>query len=129
VTGAFTFDARAVRASVLAEKRSTPATLATAATDEIEPIVSVAESQVSQTTIRQNQPKQAGSVARIASVAGVAPDPAAQEHAEDQAKRVCDTCDFATIHLDPANLDERAAFMEHDAGMPRRWAAYLAQLS
>ena len=97
MTGAFTFDARAVRASVLARKGLPLATLATAATDEIEPVLSVAKSQVSQTPIRQNQAKQAGSVARIASVAGVASDPAAKEHVEEQAKeglrhlRFCDT--------------------------------------
>ena len=83
-----------------ASNRLPPATAA-AATDEIDPVASVGKSQVSQTPIRQKPAKQAGSVAAIASVAGVVLDPAAEGHAEDQAKRVCDTCDSATPHVHP----------------------------
>ena len=66
---AFHFDARAVRASVLAERRSTPATAATPATEQGKITESVAESQVSQTPICSNTTKDRESVASVATVA------------------------------------------------------------
>ena len=66
---AFSFDARAVRALVLAEKRSTPATVAIPATDQGKTTPSVAESQLSQTPICSNTLKTSESVASVATVA------------------------------------------------------------
>jgi len=61
---AFRFDARAVHASVLAERRSTPATGAIPATDQGKITSSVAESQVSQTLSAQTQ-GQTGKVSQL----------------------------------------------------------------
>jgi hypothetical protein len=85
-----------------ASNRLPPATLATAAaaTDDIEPVLSVAKSQVSQAPIGETPAKQAETVAAVASVAGVAWDAAGEGRADDQANRTGQAHGFAAPRLD-----------------------------